>query len=284
MPPAAPPLPPPKKPNPPPPNSPRSNGTAPTSSKTFSVRSGIKTGAQKVVLYGPGGVGKSELASLIAKVGIKPLFLDVGKGTEFLDVERIDNIDSWDDLRSCLHNDELLAPYGAVVIDDMTKAEELDSAWVVRNIPHEKAKPINCIEDYGFGKGFGHIFDQMLLLLQDLDAVARKGKWVIVIAHDCISEFPNPNGDNYIRFEPRLQNPASGKNSVRLRIKEWADHLIFVGYDVFSKDGKAQGSGTRTIYPLEQGMCLAKTRTLSGPISYERGSDELWKQLLNGVQ
>ncbi len=254
----------------------------PTQSKSprsdFKITSGIVSGPQKVVEYGPGGVGKSELAAAIANIGVKPLFVDIGKGSRFIDVPRIDSIETWEDLRDFLHSDAV-DPFGAIVIDDLTKAEEMATDWVVRNVAHEKGKPISCIQDYGWGNGYGHVFDQMLLLLQDLDAIHRKGKWIICIAHECTSEFPNPNGEDYIRFEPRLQSPGSGKNSVRLRVKEWADHLLFVGYDVFSKDGKAQGSGTRTIYPLETGMCLAKTRTLTGTINYERHSEELWKQL-----
>ena len=51
-----------------------------------------------------------------------------------------------------------------------------------------------------------------------------------------------------------MENPSSGKASVRLRLREWLDHLLFIGYDVEctkQMDGKAKGQGTRTIYPQE---------------------------------
>lgn len=269
----------------PPPLPPRANGQATRAPRQdFEITSGVEKGAETIVIYGAGGVGKTELASTIAKQGIEPLIVDIGNGSRFLDVKRISTLETWQDLRDFLHSDKV-NPFGAVVIDDLTRAEEMASEWVVKNVPHEKGKPINSIEDYGFGKGYGHVYDQFLLLLQDLDALRRKGKWIICIAHECISEFPNPQGENWIRFEPRLQNPKSGKESIRLRVREWCDHLLYVGYDVHSADGKATGSGTRCIYPLEQGTCMAKTRTLTDPqIVYERYSDHLWELILKGSQ
>lgn len=274
-------MPPPKKPLPPP-LPPRSNGQAARATRQdFEISSGVERGPESIVLYGPGGVGKSELASLIAKQGIVPLFIDIGKGSHFLDVKRITSLETWEDLRDFLHSDKI-APFGAVVIDDLTKAEEMATTWVIQNVKTEKGKIVSGIDDYGWGKGYRHVYDQFLLLLQDLDALKRQGKWIICIAHECISEFPNPHGEAYIRFEPRLQNPKSGKDSIRLRTKEWCDHMLFIGYDVFSEDGKGKSSGTRTIYPREQGACMAKTRTLSEPIPYERHSDTIWQLIIKG--
>jgi hypothetical protein len=199
-------------------------------------------------------------------------------------VQRVEGIENWDDLRSVLHNDETVAPFGAVVIDDLTKAEEMCAKWVVENIPHEKGHAVTSIEGYGFGKGLTHVYEQFLCLLQDLDAVARKGKWIVCIAHECTANVPNPQGEDWIRFEPRLQCPASGKSSIRHRVKEWADSVLFIGFDTWSKDGKAQGGGTRTIYPTELPTWIAKSRSISEPIPYTRGDDTLWQRLINGEQ
>lgn len=219
-------------------------------------------------------------------VGMKPLFLDLGDGTRFLDVKRISSeqgLSTWDDLRSILHSPTIWKDFNAVVIDDLTKAEELATAWVIANIPHEKGKTVTSIESYGFGKGFTHLYETFLLLLNDLDAHVRAGRQVVCIAHECTAKVPNPSGENFIRYEPRLQSPESGKNSIRHRIKEWTDHLLFVGYDVFvNDDGKAKGSGTRTIYPTELPTHMAKSRDLSEPIPYVKGSAELWQKLLKG--
>lgn len=274
--------PPAKKPPPPPPNSPSSVSSGKAASKTFGVKAGRHADVQKVVIYGPGGVGKSELSYLIGECGVKPLFIDIGDSSRFLDVDRCEPTpQTWEELREALHAD--WPNHGALIIDDLSKAEEMAVDWTIRNVKHEKNsdKKIQSIEDYGFGKGYVHAYETFLQLLGDLDAQARRGKHIICIAHECTANVPNPNGEDWIRYEPRLQSPASGKSSIRHRVKEWCDHLLFVGFDTaVNKDGKGIGGGTRTIYPTELPSWWAKSRLLSDPIVYERGSAQLWKLLL----
>lgn len=278
---AAPPKPPPAA--PPPPNGSQSRAIgSPLLKRNFSVQSGVALEFHKVVVYGPGGIGKSELWSHLQKVGIKPLCLDIGSGSKAIATNRIpsEEIPTWDDLRAAIQDESLWNGFGAVVIDDLTRAEEMAADWVCRNIKHEKNKPINSIEDYGFGKGMGHVYDTFLRLLGDLDSHIRNGRHVVCIAHECTAPVPNPGGDDYIRYEPRLQSPKSGKDSIRHRVKEWSDHLFFIGYDTFvNEDGKGTGAGTRTIHTVELPTHWAKSRTLSDPIPYSRGSADLWERL-----
>jgi hypothetical protein len=102
-----------------------------------------------------------------------------------------------------------------------------------------------------------------------------------MICHDCATTCPNPQGEDWLRYEPRLQSPNSGKASIRLRCREWADHVLFMGYDVSVKDGKGQGSGTRTIYPVELPHCMAKSRTTTTPIFVDQPKGEIWDSILN---
>src|SRR5690606_3301613 len=96
---------------------------------------------------------------------------------------------------------------------------------------------------------------------------------------DCTANVPNPAGDDFLRYEPRLQSPTSGKASIRHRVKEWCDHLLYIGYDVFVKDEKAQGCGTRTIYAQEMPTHWAKSRTLSDPVPYPKGDVTIWQHI-----
>lgn len=278
--------PPPKKPPAPPKGNPPPGNSAVVPSKDFTVQTGKTLEFHKVGVYGPGGSGKSTLAALIEKQGIKPLFIDVDNETGHLNVARVE-VDNWNDLRAVCHDKKLLQPFGALVIDSLTKAEEFARIWVLENIKKEKVGLVKNIEDFGWGKGFTHIYETFLLLLGDLDAVYRDGKHIIVTAHDCTDIVPNPLGEDWLQWAPRLQHPPKGKASIRLRVKEWCTHLLYIGYDVSvskgdgDKAGKAVGSGTRTIYPRELPSHLAKSRTLEDPIPYEQGSALLWEQLLN---
>ncbi|KKM07635.1 hypothetical protein LCGC14_1731990, partial [marine sediment metagenome] len=252
-------------------------------SRSLSVSQGVRSAAQKIVIYGPGGVGKTELVSLLSDVGLAPLFIDIEEGSNFLDVARIDPTpETFEEILQAIQLATAMPDYGAIVIDSLTKAEELGVAYTLQNVSHEKGHPVNSIEGYGWGKGYVHNFETFLRLLQALDAAARAGKHIIGICHDCTASVPNPAGEDWIRYEPRLQSPPSGKGSIRHRVKEWCDHLLYVGFDTFvDTDGKASGSGTRTIYPVELPTHWAKSRSLTDPVVYEKGSAQIWKLLFS---
>jgi hypothetical protein len=277
--------PPAKKPAPPPSpkGPPPASGPAPVNTSKFSVSSGIGTGPLKAVVYGPGGVGKSELCSLLKDVGIRPRFLDIEEGSSYLDVDRITGIETWDDLRCVLHTQSFWQGYDAVVIDSLTKAEELAVAWTLENVLKEvqggSPVRVKSIEGYGWGKGYVHVFETFLQLLGDLDAHVRAGRHVVCVAHDCTARVPNPAGEDWIRYEPRLQ--SADKGNIRAKAKEWSDHMLYIGFDQYvTEDGKAKGSGTRTIYTSELPTWMAKSRCLSEPVVYEKGDATIWQQLL----
>jgi hypothetical protein len=246
------------------------------------VSSGRDVNAQRIGIYGTGGIGKTKLASLLKQVGIRPLVIDVENGSKFLDVERIGDIGTYEELRGVLHDEQLIAPYGAVVIDSLTKVEELATEHTLRTVPADnQGTMVDNVEGYGFGKGYVHVHETFLKVLGDLDAIVRAGKHVIVICHDCKAAVPNPNGIDWIRYEPRLQETAKGPT--RSRVFEWCDHFLFIGYDVnVNKDGKGSGYGTRAIYPAELPTHKAKSRDIANTIVYQDGEPELWK-LLFGV-
>jgi hypothetical protein len=255
--------------------------------RKFGVSSGRIVGPQRVVVYGPGGVGKSELASLAPKV----VFLDLESGTKKLDVARANNVETYADVRAWLQSDEC-DPYETVVIDTATKLEEIGAAHVIATVPHEKSSNrIVSLQSYGFGKGLAHLYDAFTLVLQDCDRLVRRGKNVILIAHSCTSDAPNPNGDNWLRYEPRLQHPKK-ESSIRERVFGWADHVLFVGYDVaVNDDGKGVGGGTRTIFTSELPSHVAKTRgafneadVVPASKPYPKGDGSIWSLILGGVK
>lgn len=249
------------------------------------IQSGGKRG-QKIILYGTGGIGKTTLCSLLPDVGIRPLFFDLDDETSFVSVDRIGpfledgrRLD-WESLLTMLADPTAFGEYDALVFDNLTKAEQLASEWVVANVQHEKGSSvqINRIEDYGFGKGFSHIYHEFQRLLTLLDVLAFSGKHVFGICHECTVIVNNPVGDDYSRFEPRLHDGTSGKASIRKRIKEWCHHLLFLGYDIdVSKQGKAKGTGSVTIYTSELPYCMAKSRFLEPrPVRFLKGDSTIW--------
>jgi hypothetical protein len=255
---------------------------APAPKRTFSVSTGKMQGiGERVVIYGPGGVGKSSLIASTKTIGMKTLFIDPEGSTKSLDVSRMTpEPETWDDIRDALHSPSYLAPYDIIAIESFTLLEDWAKEWVIRNIPHEKKGiAIRGIQDYGWGKGVEHIYDTFVMLLGDLDAVTRTGKHVVATAHPCIQEVPNPGGENYIQSQPRLQSPKN-TGKLRERVKEWCDHLFFIDFDKAVENHRAIGGGSRTIYCHETpGGWWAKSHILSDPIPYPKDDSTLWQQL-----
>ena len=247
----------------------------------------ITTGAgHRVVLYGPGGIGKTTLASVlpgpVAFIDLDDSLPRLVNQLDTANILPVSGVDNWAHLRAALQSDGW-DQVNSIVIDTGTRAEELAIAHTLETVPHEKGHLCARLEDYGYGKGFQHVYDTFLPLLADLDRHTRAGRHVAILCHDCTSTVPNPAGDDWLRYEPRLQSPNSGKASIRLRLREWADHVLFLGYDVdVGKDGKGRGAGTRTIYPTELPHCMAKSRTVQEPVPMIPGQGaDFWNQLIN---
>jgi hypothetical protein len=270
---------------------PPAQSTAPRPTVTFGKPHAMA--GHRIVLYATGGWGKSTLATF-APAPVAVIDLDDSLPILWPQVEAhgladqvmpVTGIETWPQILAALNGDGWDG-IKTIVIDTLTKAEEMCCAEVVRTVPHEKGGKVERIEDYGFGKGLSHVFDTFMPLLAALDRHVKAGRNVVLVCHECANTFPNPMGADYLRYEPRLQSPASGKASIRLRVKEWCDHLLFGAYDVATVESKvggktkALGSGSRRIYPQEMPYCMAKSRTLADQMEYDNNAAEIWTMIL----
>lgn len=246
-----------------------------------------KSAGHRVLLYGPGGIGKTTMATQLPG---PVAFFDLDNSLPILrtqleaagrlaNVRPVSGVHTWQDMRDALQSDGW-GDVATIVIDTATKAEELAIAHTLEHTLQD-GKRATSVEGYGYGKGYGYVFDTFLLLLGDLDRHARAGRNVVLVCHDCTSTVPNPAGEDWLRYEPRLQSPGSGKASIRLRVREWADHVLFVGYDVnVGKDGKGRGAGTRTLYTAELPHCMAKSRTINDTVALGADVSDVWRMVI----
>ncbi|MEK5480333.1 ATP-binding protein [Paenibacillus sp. FSL R5-0407] len=222
----------------------------------FEIVSGKVQKAKKVVAYGPEGVGKSSLAAQFPR----PIFIDTEGSTTEMDVQRLPKPSSWEMLKQQVQWVKQQGNrFGALVIDTIDWAEMLCVESVCAT--HSK----NGIEDFGYGKGYIFVAEEIgrfLNLLQDLVEV---GIHVVLTAHAQIVKFEQPDEMGaYDRYQLKL-GAKTGSRTAPL-VKEWADIVLFINYKTFSvatdKDGKknkAQG-GARTMYTTHHPAWDAKNR------------------------
>lgn len=244
--------------------------------------SGLQMRGDRILLYGTGKIGKSTLASYLPA----PYFLDVEASTTKMDVRYdvdLRHAPTWPMLRGKIEAIAQSPPKGmrSVVIDTVTVVEELIAEFVIGTRKTEKGKPVDSLEGYGWGKGWKFLSEEFSALLDPLDRIAEAGINVCLVAHECASPVPNPYGEDFIRWEPSLYDgDKKGRGSIRARLKNWADHILFVGYDMDVEEGKARGSGTRTVYTQELPTHMAGSRTKQGSFVYTTNDPgAVWREL-----
>lgn len=211
--------------------------------------------AQKVVVYGPEGIGKSTLASRFPE----PLFIDTEGSTKHMDVARTEPPASWiallEQVKYVRDHPETCR---TLVIDTADWAERLCRDQVTSS--YKKTS----IEEFGYGKGYVYLAEEFGRLLNHLNEIVERGIHVVLTAHAIMRKFEQPDEmGSYDRWELKLE-----KKTAPL-VKEWADLLLFANYKTYvvNVDGqgadkgknKAQG-GKRVMYTSHHPCWDAKNR------------------------
>jgi hypothetical protein len=197
----------------------------------------------RVVIHGPDKIGKTSWA-----VGAAPPHYDRGSddaivlptesGAEYIDVARFPLAEKFEDVTDALEELTREAhPYKKLVIDSLDWLEGLARDLVCRR--HGKRN----IEDFGFGKGQALVFDEMRALIFRLERLRReKQMHIIGTAHTVIRNFKNPEGENFDRYELKLQ--ATNNANIAGLWKEWPEFVLFTNYEILTdKDKKDRVRG-----------------------------------------
>lgn len=206
---------------------------------------------RRVLLYGPEGIGKSTFGAGAPDA----IFLAPEDGTAQIDVARFPEPATWPDVLaavSVLANDE--HAYRTIVVDTLDWIEPLLHAELCR------ANNWKDIEAPGYGKGYTAALDGWRVFLARLDDLrARRGMDVVLLAHAQIKSFKNPEGDDFDRYELKLNGKASGL------IKEWCDAVLFANHEILTHkagDKRVRGisTGARFIHTERRAAFDAKNR------------------------
>lgn len=218
------------------------------------ITRGKRARAQKVVIYGPEGIGKSSFASQFPD----PVFIDTEGSTDNMDVARLDKPTSW----TMLVNEIAFIKANpteckTLIVDTVDWAEQLAVAHVCSQ--HGK----QGIEDFGWGKGYTYVQEEIGRFLNALSDLVDMGINVVLTAHAQIKKFEQPDEmGSYDRYELKLGQKTGSKTAPL--VKEWADMVLFANYKtlVMTTDNgkkKAQG-GERVMYTNHRPAWDAKNR------------------------
>lgn len=218
------------------------------------ITKGKRARAQKVVIYGPEGIGKSTFASQFPGA----VFIDTEGSTDNMDVSRLDKPSSYTMLKNEIAwvkaNPTVCK---TLIIDTIDWAESL----IVDDICalHQK----KGIEDFGYGNGYVYVKEELGRFLNSLSELVDLGINIVLTAHAQIRKFEQPDEmGSYDRWELKLGKKTSSQTAPL--VKEWADMVLFANYKTIvmttdNKKKKATG-GQRVLYTQHHPAWDAKNR------------------------
>lgn len=225
--------------------------------RKLSVVRGIQQVPIWTHLYAPEGTGKSTFGAGAPD----PIFIDVEAGTAHLDVPRFEFDDgrtqpeTWPEVLSAL---SVLATephtFKTAVVDTLDATEALIFSHICAR--DKKAS----IEDYGYGKGYVAAVDEWRLFVAACEKLLAKKMHVVTLSHASIRPFKNPEGDDFDRYEMRLNQKAAGL------IKERAHNILFAQLEMVTfkdertKRVKGSSTGARIIRTTRTAAFDAKNR------------------------
>lgn len=232
------------------------------------IITGKQLSAQKIVIYGPEGIGKSTFAAKFPNA----LFIDTEGSTKHMNVARTPKPSSWQMLLDQVqYVKQHPTSFQTLVIDTADWAEQLCLTSICAK--HQK----QGIEDFGYGKGYIYLAEEFGRLLNKLEELVDMCINVVITAHAKMRKFEQPDEMGaYDRWELKLQKQTGPL------LKEWADMVLFANYKttVINVDGqgaktgknKAQG-GKRVMFTTHHPCWDAKNRhdfPPELPFEYER--------------
>ena len=218
------------------------------------ITRGKRARAQRVIIYGPEGIGKSSFAAQFPE----PLFIDTEGSTDNMDVARMDKPTSYTMLKNQIAFIKANPTCcKTLVIDTIDWAESL----IVEDVCAQHQK--KGIEDFGWGNGYTYTKEEVGRFLNLLQELIELGINVVLTAHAQMRKFEQPDEMGaYDRWELKLGKKTSSQTAPL--VKEWADMVLFANYQTVvmtSDNGKKKAAGgERVLYTQHHPAWDAKNR------------------------
>jgi hypothetical protein len=199
---------------------------------------------QKILMLGPGGIGKSHFWSC----GDKTLFLQCEAGLSHLSVMKV-VIQSWDDFleagAALVEASKGEFPYDTIVIDTVDRWVNLANEQVI-NLGRQKFKniEINSVGDLPNGQGWFMATNLVMTYLAKLEALPAA---TVLIGHHNLKTIKESTREY-------CKNTISIGGQTGTQLLHWSDHTLFI-------DGKMIGDTiSRKVYTKPSQIREGKSR------------------------
>jgi hypothetical protein len=218
-----------------------------------SIVSERKLAPLRVLIYGPDGVGKTTFAASARDAIVLP----AEDGAAYLNVARFPVAETWQDVLDALAELRGEHAHKTLVLDTLDWMEQL----IVQHVCAKHKK--DSLESFGYGAGYALVFDETRAFIGQLERLrAEKGMAVIGVAHSTVRAFQNPEGENFDRYELKLQ--AAKNNNTAALWREWSEFVLFANYETLVSDSKSgakgESSGKRFAFTARTAAYDAKSR------------------------
>lgn len=250
-------------PTPPPSKSaPRVKAVTTTTSKA--LPRGFGKRGKRVLIYGEGGSGKTTLATTLLG---KTLFIDLeGSLPDLFDEGSLPpNItpywpQSWEEVERAI-NSKNAREYQNIVVDSLTALESMFWRYIATHC--RKAKegygmvtfsdtalpPLKDERELGGGGGDSAKYAMWSRFEEAINALSAEGVNIIDICHDCEKTKDDSSDGVETRHQPRLNDPNSGKNSIRMRAYEIHGEVWAIRWEKLRvDDNRMKLTGRRIVY------------------------------------
>jgi len=190
-----------------------------------SIINGIQPEPPRILIYAPGGIGKSVCASNAPQ----PIFIQTEDGLSNIDCAKFPLAKTWEEVESAMVSlyQENHA-FKTLVVDSLDWYEFLVWDKVMRDQPiTSKGKKVEDLSDYGYGEGYARATAYWVDFLSKVNSLRlEKDMSIVFLCHDEVKKFDDPSKGTYNFYGPKLHKFAAEK------VVEFCDAVLFANHEV----------------------------------------------------
>jgi hypothetical protein len=218
-----------------------------------------------LMLYGQAGIGKTTFACRAPK----PLVINLENGLKGIDLKTLgafstNQLTTYADVLTVFEKSLKSDRFGTLIVDTATRLQDL----IIKHICEADNK--KSLADFAYGSGYARFAAEAQLLCQWLDSLKAAGKNVILVAHEAIETFADPESDAYDRFNCSLDKRIGEK------IRAAVDHIWYMHNEKTLRESSSGRNQARL-----RGRTLVQTKASGGVVAKTRGNYEQFIEIRN---